>query len=456
LLLNHAVIEWLIWDLMRLPKKLAVEIPHTLDKWYSALADKWTALPEYSAKIMGVPLPQLTVQPELDIAMFGAGGLMGIRTGVSLMIGAVLNYCILAPWMIQYGDIYGLAGGDDLTSYGFRNITIWALWGGVAMMTTASLFSFLSKPKMIFSAFSGLFKKKAEESDVAERMKRIELPMSIFVIGIPIIGAITVYLAWAFFDVKPWLGIIAIPLVGLFTLIGVNSTALTSITPTGALGKLTQLTYGALDPGNIKTNLMTAGITGEVASNSSNLLMDIKPGYMLGAKPRHQAVGHCLGIIAGAAAAVPIFYTLFLHGKAGGVPSELISADYPMPAITIWKAVAEILTEGLDKLPASAIYAVIFGGAVGILMEVVKLATKGRFTISAVGIGLAFVIPFTTCLAMSFGAFVFWFFGKLAPREDQGLNRVIVQNQEPICAGIIAGAALMGMACIAIELFVID
>ena len=43
-----------------------------------------------------------------------------------------------------------------------------------------------------------------------------------------------------------------------------NSTGLTSITPTGALGKLTQLTYGALAPGNITTNLMTAGITGEV------------------------------------------------------------------------------------------------------------------------------------------------------------------------------------------------
>ena len=81
-----------------------------------------------------------------------------------------------------------------------------------------------------------------------------------------------------------------------------NSTALTSITPTGALGKLTQLTYGVLAPGNITTNLATAGITAEVASNASNLLMDIKPGYMLGAKPRQQAIGHVLGILAGAAA----------------------------------------------------------------------------------------------------------------------------------------------------------
>ena len=43
--------------------------------------------------------------------------------------------------------------------------------------------------------------------------------------------------------------------------IAVNSTGLTSITPTGALGKLTQLTYGLLAPGNVTTNLMAAGIT---------------------------------------------------------------------------------------------------------------------------------------------------------------------------------------------------
>ena len=50
----------------------------------------------------------------------------------------------------------------------------------------------------------------------------------------------------------------------------------------------------------------------EVASNASNLLMDIKPGYMLGAKPRQQAIGHVIGIIAGALAATPLFFLLFV------------------------------------------------------------------------------------------------------------------------------------------------
>ena len=39
-------------------------------------------------------------------------------------------------------------------------ITVWALWGGVAMMTTASLFAFFAKPQILVSAFRGLFRRQ--------------------------------------------------------------------------------------------------------------------------------------------------------------------------------------------------------------------------------------------------------------------------------------------------------
>src|SRR5262249_17007573 len=56
-------------------------------------------------KILGTPVTNLTLRPELDLPMIGAGGLMGIRTGVSLLLGAFINFAILAPIMIQRGDI---------------------------------------------------------------------------------------------------------------------------------------------------------------------------------------------------------------------------------------------------------------------------------------------------------------------------------------------------------------
>jgi len=424
-------------------KRLGVailHIPDFLDEWLYKL----TVL-----RIRGIDLRELTVRPDTDFVLMAAGGLMGIRTGVSILIGGCLNYLILAPWAINHGDVTGKVV-DGVTHYGFRLITTWALWGGVATMTTASLFAFFSRPQVLISAFSGMFGKKdpSKQSDV---LKDVELPLKVFVIGIPVVGGIVVIMANLFFGVRIWMGMLAIPLIFVFTLIAVNSTGLTSITPTGPLGKLTQLTFGLLAPGNITTNLATAGITGEVAGNASNLLMDIKPGYMLGGKPRHQALGHALGIIAGALVSVPVFYLVFLRNG----PANLITDQYPMPAATIWKAVAEILTKGLSNLPMSARWLALGGAALGIALEIAKLGTKGRFWISGVGVGLAFVIPFNTCFAMFLGSFVFWLATRLSKNPESTLNKVMVQNMEPTAAGIIAGGALMGIAVILIETFVL-
>jgi OPT family oligopeptide transporter len=413
-------------------------VPEFLDGWLYKIT---------TLKILGADLRELTVRPDTDFVMMAAGGLMGIRTGVSLLVGALINYVILAPLMIAAGDIHGRTV-DGALRYGFRAITVWALWGGVAMMTTASLFAFFSKPQVLVSAFTSLRRKNgaARQADV---LNHIELPMGVFVIGIPLVGAVVVLLANYYFGVKVWLGVLAIPFIFILTLIGVNSTALTSITPIGALGRITQLTYGVLAPGNIGTNLMTAGVAGEVASNASNLLMDIKPGYMLGAKPRQQAIGHVLGIFAGAVVAVPLFYLVFLRDG----PAQLVSDRYPMPAAITWKAVAEILTQGLSSLPVSARWAALVGGILGLVLECLRLATKGRFWLSGVGVGLATVIPFNTCLAMFLGAAFFWVAERCFKREDSAGNRIVVQNQEPICAGVIAGGAIMGILVIILENF---
>ncbi len=64
----------------------AWHLPLSLDGWYYALAEKGLApLP----RLAGVDLRQLALSPSLDLAMIGAGGLMGIRTASSLLVGAI-------------------------------------------------------------------------------------------------------------------------------------------------------------------------------------------------------------------------------------------------------------------------------------------------------------------------------------------------------------------------------
>ncbi len=58
-----------------------------------------------------------------------------------------------------------------------------------------------------------------------------------------------------------------------------------------------------------------------------------------------------------------------------------------------------------------------------------------------------------SCLAMFIGSFVFWLMGQFWPRPEQRMNQVFVQNQESICAGVVAGAALIGVATMAAGVF---
>lgn len=413
------------------------------DKIMEAAKLKFLQLPEYwddfiykfaTPAIMGTPLKDLTIRLDSSIVMIGTGGLMGTKTAMSMMTGAFINYFLVAPWLIQIGIIPGA---------GFKHISMWALWGGTAMMTTSSLYSFFSKPQVIISAFTRLFKKKETKVD---ELKDIELPMSIFVVGIPIVGAITVWMGHAWFGVEWWLGLIAVPLVFVFTLIAVNATGLTAITPGGALGKLTQISFSVLAPGNISTNLMTAGITSEVSLNASNLLMDIKPGYMLGGKPRHQALGHVLGIFAGGLVAVPVFYMLFNNDI-----SKFTSDQMPLPGAAIWKAVAEVLTKGLSTLHPTVQIAVAIGALLGIVFEVLNTRMKGKFPISGVGMGLAFVLKFTDSLMMCLGTFLFWLARRNITNKESFGHRAFVANQETLSAGIIAGGSIVGLIILILE-----
>lgn len=423
-------------------------LPEFLDEWLYKKYLEWTPT------ILDTPVTNLTLRPELDLPMLGAGGLMGIRTGFSILLGATINYALLAPIFIQQGDIKA--------PIGFRQITFWSLWCGVAMMTVASVMAFFAKPDILVGAFRKFFSRKDGESDV---LGHIELPLKVSLVGIPLIGMLVIWMANAFFGVDPVYGVLAIVLVFFFCLIAINSTGLTSITPIGAMGKLTQLTFGVVAPGDKSVNLVTAGITGEVASNSANLLSDIKPGYMLGAKPRQQALGHVLGAIAGAMLSVPIFYMVFIRDGASNLEPERALAttatqvgdlnfgEFPMPAATIWRGVADVLAEGLHTIPISAQWTALIGLLIAIVLELLRIKTGGRFPLSPISIGLGFVIPFATCLTMFAGSFIFWIIERRYRSPDSWMKQVVVENQEPICAGLIAGGALMGIVVAIVEVF---
>lgn len=433
------------FKILRLDQWAGLKDPWTLherlDSYYYAAVGKAT---QYIPTILGTDIRVLGLRLTLDAAMLGVGGLMGIAVATSVLLGAFINFVILAPIMIQAGDIVARIGPDGVVVPLNRAeiVNQWSLWWGVTMMVVGSLVGLFGRPEI----FKGLFKKRVK-ADGPDVLKHIEFPLWISAVGLPIFCALGAWVSHEFFGV-PWvLTLISLPLILVLSVICTNSMALTSWTPTGALSKITQFTMGAIDRANPANNLIPAGMTAEVASNAANLLSDIKPGYMLGGKPRQQAIGHVIGIFSGAIACVPLFFLLFLQPDANGVRSvsTMVSDNFAFPAALQWKGIAELITKGVGALPYSAVVSMIVAAVAAAAIEIAKMLTKGKFPLSAVSIGLGVVLPPESTLAMWLGAMIFWVMGRRNKAPESEGHRFWEEGMEPICAGLISGSALMGI-----------
>lgn len=440
------------FKLLRLHEWAALKQPwvfnHRLDQLYYDLAAKYDW---WIPKILGTDVRQLGLRATLDAAMLGVGGLMGIRVATSCVLGAFINFAVLAPIMIQRGDIkaYTAPNGVLVQISRAEIVNQWALWWGVTMMVVGAMVGLFAKPEIFTSAFKKFFAKKSQTvPDSHDVLAQIELPLWMSWVGVPVFSVIGAWITHEFFGV-PWLlSFIALPLIFLLTVICTNSMALTSWTPTGSLSKITQFAMGAIDRVNPASNLIPAGMTAEIASNAANLLSDIKPGYMLGAKPRQQAIGHVIGIFSGALCSVPLFFLLFLPKNAEGVrsTSTIITEQFSMPSAIQWKGVADLITNGLSSLPASAVISMVFAAVAALVFEILRITTRGKFPISAVSVGLGVILPPEYCFTMWVGALFFWWMGRKQSAPGSLQHTRWVEGVEPICAGLISGAALIGIS----------
>jgi OPT family oligopeptide transporter len=420
-----------------------------LDTYYYAAADKFNL---WIPRILGTDVRQLGLRLTLDAAMLGVGGLMGIRVATSCLLGTLVNYTILAPIMIQRGDIVQrtLAGGVVVPISRIEIVNQWALWWAVTMMVVGSLVSLLGRPEIFTTAFKSLRRStptKAAATGVADPMRSIELPLGVSYVGVPIFCVLGASVTHSFFGV-PWLlSYVSLPLILVLTVICTNSMALTSWTPTGALSKITQFTMGAIDRSNPASNLIPAGMTAEVSANAANLLSDIKPGYMLGAKPRQQAIGHVIGIFSGALVCIPLFFLLFLPPGHDGVRSAatIVSDQFAFPGAMQWKGVAELIARGVGNLPHSAVISMIVAAACAAAIEITRIIAPERMPLSAVAIGLGVVLPPEYTLPMWVGAMVFWVMGRRYSSPGSRGHDIWKDGCEPICAGLISGSALVGI-----------
>jgi OPT family oligopeptide transporter len=398
--------------------------------WYPKLW-KIPGIVEFPGMIGREKLIEWTISWDMSLIMIAAGAIIGIRVAWSMLLGGLFNYGYLAPWMYEKGVIEEL---------GYRGIVSWSLWGGTAIMLTSGLLTFAFQWRTIGRAFSGVTKiLKRGEARVRDHklaaMEEIEVPGTWFLMGMTAATIGVVAIQVISFSIHWWMGVISVLMTFFLAIVACRATGETDITPIGAMGKITQLFYGVVAPANITTNLMTAGVTAGAAASSADLLTDLKSGYLLGANPRKQFVAQFLGIFAGAMVIVPAFYLIVPTANVLG------GEEFPAPAAQVWKGVAELLARGLSSLDITERWALAIGGMTGIFIPILErlMPSKARpFIPSAMGLGLAFVIPFWNTLSMFAGALTAWILAKK--------TRELAESYTiPVASGLIAGESIMGI-----------
>jgi len=392
---------------------------------------KVPAVWEFPGSIAGRKLLEWTVSWEMSLIMVAAGAIIGIRVASSMLLGGLFNYFYLAPRMYEKGVIVQL---------GYSGIVSWSLWGGTALMVTSGLLAFAFQWRTIGRAFAGVAgilapgAKKAT-NDTLAAMERIEVPGSWFLVGMAVSTAGVVSIQVVSFSIHWWMGVLSVLMTYFLAIVACRATGETDVTPIGAMGKITQLFYGVIAPANMVTNLMTACVTAGAAASAADLLTDLKSGYLLGANPRKQFIAQFLGIFAGSLVIVPAFYLLV------PTPDVLGGSEFPAPGAQVWKGVALLLASGFSSLDITARWALVVGGLVGLVIPTLEriLPEKARpFIPSAMGLGLAFVIPFHNTLSMFAGGLAAWILTRKA--SDIAASYVI-----PVASGLIAGESLMGV-----------
>jgi OPT family oligopeptide transporter len=404
-------------------------------KWAPAIS--WTAPAPVVAKgISKISLTNLSFAFDPSPLMAAVGVLVGFRAAASLFLGSAIAFGVLGPYVLEHG--WALPTAKIAEKSWYTPLLSWLLWPGVAMMVSSSLTSLAFSWRSMVRAFlPGSRNKPADGEDLPEGSRlRDVVPMKWFLGGIVVATILATATQIAFFGITWWTAILGVLLTFVLAVVTGRVTGETNVTPVGAMGKVTQLMFGVIQPGNVAANLMSANVTGGAASQCGDLLHDMKTGLILGASPRRQVVAQVFGTLSGALVGSAAYLVLVRDAK-----TMLLTDEWPAPAVASWKAVAELFAKGLSAMPPGALTAMMVGGAAGVVLAILEKKLPRRlaqWVPSPSSMGLGFVIPAYQGFSMLLGATVALFVQK--KNKTWGDRFLIV-----LASGFIAGESLTGV-----------
>ena len=362
----------------------------------------------------------------LSLLSVGVGYIAG-KGGVAFIIGGYVCYWILAPLLSNFGLLpidpetsAAISEPNSLRLLLYRPVGIGMLIGGAVAGVVVAF-------PMILSAVRSM--QNAAQSNAA--MSKDEMPIKLLYIGIG--GATVLLMVIAILSTEKmgigrgllmavvgtlwiWIaGVILSEAIGRTNWSPLSGMTLIAVT------LLIIISSGLDDTRAAVVSAIMVGAAACVAmSQATDLMLDLKTGYLVGATPRQQQYGQFLGAWLGP---ILIMALIFILHEAYGLGGDKLPAPQG-------QALASMVTGIIGgDVPTQKYLA---GAGLGALLS---LASPGL----GITVGLGFYLPFSIVLTYSIGTL-------LRVLSDWKLGEEFAESTGiPIAAGVIVGEALVGV-----------
>ena len=362
----------------------------------------------------------------LSLMTIGVGFIAG-RGGVKFIIGGFVAYWFVSPLLSVTGTFPLNEAGAVINTPGDLRLLLYRPLG-IGMLIGGAVMGVILAAPLILSAIKSMQKAAAVETSAATE----EMPIKLLYIAVVGAAVLLCVMAVTAVDSMTLLGGISMALLGtlwiwmagiiLSEAIGrTNWSPLSGMTLVGiTLLIIVTQAFGMDRADSIIAAIMVGAAMCVAMSQATDLMLDLKTGYLVGATPRMQQIGQFAGAWLGP---IVVIFVIFALNEAYTLGSERLPAPQ-----------AQALASTIDGIMGGDVPAQKY--AAGAILGGILSTVMGGLGIT---VGLGFYLPFNIVLTYSLGTLS----RELADRLKG--NTWAEQVGIPIAAGLIVGEALVGV-----------
>ena len=415
-----------------------------------------------------------------SLALLSAGYLIGIISGIAVLIGTII------AWGFGIPILSALTDYDTSQPLSKIAMGMWATdirFIGAGTIAIAAVWTLLTLIKPVIEGLKTSLKTLRSDISVndIERTDRDLSPKTIFIImaGMLIILVATFHsfisdsglstgIAWLLVICAVLFAFIMGFLVAaacgyMAGLVGSSASPISGIAIVAAIA-ISLILLGLSETHGMLSSvegtdfitalaLFTTSVVLSIACISNDNLQDLKTGYLVHATPWRQQVALLIGCVVGAIVIAPILEILYnAYGFTGAVPRTNMDPTQVLaaPQATLMTTIAKgIFSHNLDWTMILIGLAV---GATVIIIDLILAKKKTKFRLPALAIGLGIYLPPSITLAIFTGSLLSWIVKRQAYAKAQKLNldpesefKKVDRKASLIASGLIVGESLVGV-----------